>query len=449
TVLTLYSLVANNGVRIANLYFHSDMALLTGATIAACGALALLIRRNHALTEEIERLEVRVEDFSDRAWEINEAEERAKSFLEAQGDVIVRRDSQGRITYVNDAYCAIAGEPRDDLIGAHLNLPVLEQGEIAVRPDGTRVHDQKIASADGPHWIAWREAPVRADRDGHTETQSVGRDVTDRVRAEHALAEARDQADAANRAKSRFLAMVSHEIRTPLNGILGMADLLLDTPLTPEQIAYARAVKTSGDTLLSLIGEILDFSKIEAGRLDLDARPFALGTLIEEMVELLGPRAQAKGIEIASFVDDRLPPQVVGDAARLRQVLLNLVGNAVKFTDKGGVSIVVEPAAQPDTIAIAVRDTGIGISAADLSRVFLEFEQADGGAARKFGGTGLGLTISKRIVEAMGGSITVHSTPGEGSIFDVAIALPRAHDNDEPPLAVPDLRGEDILIVAA
>src|SRR5262249_36345133 len=156
----------------------------------------------------------------------------------------------------------------------------------------------------GERWIAWREVAVRSATG--VEVQSVGRDVTDRTLAEQALGEARDQAEAASRAKSRFLAMVSHEIRTPLNGMLGMADLLLDTRLTPEQTTYAKAAKTSGETLLSLIEEILDFSKIEAGKLALEARPFRLAGLVEEAVELLAPRAQAKGLEIASYVDERL-----------------------------------------------------------------------------------------------------------------------------------------------
>lgn len=423
--------------------FAIGVAALFGA---ACGALGVLISRIRQMKTELRGLEIRLDEAADRNWEIREAQERTTSFFEAQDDVIVRRDGAGAITYVNDAYCALAGLPRDRLLKAAFALPVLEQGEASVLADGARAHDQKIAGADGARWIAWREVTIRAD--GDPEMQSVGRDVTDRVQAERALAVARDQAEAASRAKSRFLAMVSHEIRTPLNGILGMADLLGDTPLTLEQATYLRAVKTSGETLLSLIEEVLDFSKIEAGRLDLAARPFALAAFVEEIVELLGPRAQAKGLEIGCYVDERLPARVVGDAARLRQVLFNLAGNAIKFTEKGGVSIIVEPAAQTDAVSISVHDTGIGISLQDRARIFLEFEQADGGATRKFGGTGLGLTISNRIIESMGGSIAVESAPGVGSTFRVTVALPPADDPQEPPLAVPDLHGMAALIAA-
>jgi PAS domain S-box-containing protein len=447
-VLALYQLVADPGMRFASLYFHADMALLTGATIAACGALALMVRRNRAQRDAIDELELRLEEFSDRAWEIKEAEERVKSFLEAQGDVIVRRDRAGRITYANDAFCALAGLARDELVGSHFGLPVLEQGEVAVRPDGARVHDQKVASADGPRWIAWREALVLAEDEARTETQSVGRDVTDRALAERALADARDQADAANRAKSRFLAMVSHEIRTPLNGILGMADLVLDTALTAEQTTYVKAVKASGDTLLSLIGEILDFSKIEAGKLDLDPRPFGLAALVEELVELMAPRAHAKGIEIAAFVDDRLAADVIGDAARLRQVLLNLAGNAVKFTETGGVAIVAEPGALPDEVTFAVRDTGVGIPPDAQARIFQEFEQADGGSTRRHGGTGLGLAIAQRIVERMGGRITVASAPGAGATFRFTVTLPVAERPAAPAPAWPRLDQRAVLVVA-
>ena len=423
--------------------FAIGVASLFGA---ACGAMGILIARIRRMKAELRELETRLDEAADRNWEIREAQERTASFLEAQDDVIVRRDADGAINYVNDAYCALAGRSREDLVASAFTLPVLEQSETTVMADGARAYDQKIAAIDGARWIAWREVTVRAD--GASEMQSVGRDVTDRVLIERALAVARDQAEAANRAKSRFLTMVSHEIRTPLNGILGMADLLGDTALTPEQTTYLKAVKTSGETLLSLIEEVLDFSKIEAGRLDLAVRPFLLAAFVEEVVELLGPRAQEKGLEIGCYVDERLPARVIGDAARLRQVLFNLAGNAIKFTEKGGVSIVVEPAAQPDMISIAVSDTGIGISLPDQARIFLEFEQADRSSTRKFGGTGLGLTISNRIVESMGGAIAVESTPGQGSTFRVTVALPSADEAGIPALAVPDLRGSDILIIA-
>jgi PAS domain S-box-containing protein len=424
-----------------------------GALFAvACTTIAVMLMRQRARIEKVRTLEARIEELSDRNWELREAEERARSLLEAQGDLIVRRDASGRITYANDAFCALAGKERATLIGTAMRLPILEQCAVTVLADGTRVYDQKIASGDNARWIAWREVAVRAE--ASSEVQSVGRDVTDRVEAERAFESARDQAETANRAKSRFLAMVSHEIRTPLNGILGMADLLLDTELTPEQITYGQAAKTSGETLLSLIEEILDFSKIEAGKLDLEARPFALSALVEEAVELLAPRAQAKGIEIASFVDERLPGQVVGDAARLRQVLLNLAGNAIKFTEAGGVAVIVEPGEHDNEIRFQVRDTGSGLGPDDQQRIFLDFEQADGSSTRKFGGTGLGLAISKRIVERMDGHIAVESTPGAGATFSFTVPLAPALADDgqadtNAEFVTPDLHDAAVLIIAA
>jgi signal transduction histidine kinase/DNA-binding response OmpR family regulator len=422
-------------------------ATIAGALIVAgCGALALLAARSRTLSAQVKGLEERIEELGDRNWELKEAADRNRGVLEALGDVIVRRDADGRIIYANEAFCRLARRGFPDLVGTIFALPVLEQGTIAALPDGTRIHDQRI-DADGSRWVAWRDVALRDAVSGRGEVLSVGRDVTDRAEAEHALAHARDQAEAANRAKGRFLAMVSHEIRTPLNGILGMADLLLDTPLSPEQTAYAKVMKTSGDTLLSLIAEILDFSRIEAGRLDLEARPLALGALVEETVELLAPRAQAKGLDIGSYVDERLPAWVTGDAARLRQVLLNLAGNAVKFTETGGVAVTVEPGAAAGGVTFAIRDTGIGIAHDAQARIFEEFEQADGGSTRKHAGSGLGLAISRRIVERMGGRITLASAPGAGSTFRFTVTLPAAEDATAG-TTEPSLADRSVLIVS-
>ena len=417
----------------------------------ACVALASLSIRLRLLRRRMRQIELHNEALADRNWELKEAEERARRLFEQQGDLIVLRDADGRVSFVNDACCELAGLPRSALIGSYFSFAVLEQGPAMLTDDGTRIHDQKIAGKSGPRWIAWREALVRSDAGQPAELQCVGRDVTDRTATERALSEARDQANAANRAKSRFLAMASHEIRTPLNGIIGMSGLLLDTRLSPEQASYARAVKTSGDALLALIEELLDYSKIEAGKLALEQHRFALATLVEDITELLAPRAHAKQLEIAADVDERLPANVIGDAARLRQMLLNLAGNAIKFTPAGGVTLVVEPGDAADEIRFRVRDTGIGIAPEAQQRIFFEFEQADETIARCHGGSGLGLSICERIVSQMGGRIALQSAPGQGSTFDVSIPLPAApiEDGAAASFVAPNLTGEAILLVAA
>src|SRR6266851_1960295 len=414
----------------------------------ACVALATLSIRLRFLRKKLRKIALHNEALADRNWELKEAEERVRSLFESQGDLIVLRDADGRIAFVNDAYCELAKLPRSALVGSDFTLAVLEQGDTALEADGTRIHDQKIAGPLGPRWIAWREGLVRSDAGQPAEMQCVGRDVTERTETERALAEARDQADAANRAKSRFLAMASHEIRTPLNGIIGMSGLLLDTALTPEQMTYAKAVKTSGDALLSLIEELLDYSKIEAGKIDLEHRPFALVSLIEDITELLAPRAQAKSLEIAAYVDERLPAEVVGDAARLRQVLLNLAGNAIKFTATGGVGLIVEPGIWPNEISFLVRDTGIGIAPDAQERIFREFEQANDRIARSYGGTWLGLSISERSVKRMGVRITLESEVGAGSTFEMSVPLRAAEGTEAKTFTAPDLSGQSIMLVS-
>ncbi|MEM9233115.1 MAG: response regulator [Pseudomonadota bacterium] len=269
------------------------------------------------------------------------------------------------------------------------------------------------------------------------ETLLIGKDVTSDRRSYATLKELARTAADASQSKMRFLATMSHEMRTPLNGILGMNGLLLDTELDGNQRTYAEAVRQSGTALLGLTNDILDYSKIEAGRLELEEHWFDPASLLQGVTELLSPRAAEKGLEIAAYVAPEVPCKLYGDEGRFRQVLLNLAGNGVKFTEAGGVSLELnaEPTDKQGTIALRfdIRDTGIGIPEKDVRRIFDEFKQADGGRSRQHEGTGLGLTIAQQIVNAMGGKIAVESEPGQGSLFSFTVQLNVAADTEAAP----------------
>ena len=421
-----------------------DIALVLALLVAAILALGRW-RSRGALYDENE-----AERLQDRIWRISESEDRYRALVAATTEIIVQRDARGRITYANDDFARLLGREPLDLLGSQTDLEILDRNTVEIGQDGVRRMEAQVRAADGRvRWFAFVEMPVAHGDAMHW--LRAGRDVTARVEAIRSRNAALERAESASVAKSRFLATVSHEMRTPLNGILGMADLVLGTDLNPEQRTYVEAVRTSGQALLGLIDGVLDFSRIEAGRLDLAAEPFDLPVLAEGVVELLAPRAQDKGIEIALDVAEDFPAAVVGDADRVRQILINLAGNAIKFTDRGGVGVTLgfTRTADGGEVVLAVADTGPGIPEERLPILFEEFEQGDGSSSRSHEGTGLGLAITRRLVTRMGGRIEADSRVGRGSTFRVVLPLAErdgaAHDRRVP---LPPLSARRCLIVA-
>jgi PAS domain S-box-containing protein len=414
-------------------FAHGDGIALLPLLIGVAIVVVLLSGRpekagNERLAGLAKRLDQSLESLKDLQWEVREREARYRDLLDHQGDVILRRDRDRRLTFVNDAFCRTFGFTRETALGHEFALPLVSGEVEAPLPAGEQRQSRvvELATGFGPRWFVWEDFAATDAQGRPSEIQSVGRDITEQRAAELQLQEARDQAMEASKAKSRFLASMSHEIRTPMNGILGMTGLLLDTELSAEQRTYSRAISTSAKTLLSLIDEILDFSKIEAGRIELRPAPFEIADAAQGVIELLAPRARDKGLEIGWLAIPELPQTVIGDEMRVRQILMNLMGNAIKFTERGGVALTLQPApglARADKSEImlrfAVRDTGPGVQPDAIQRIFAEFEQAESGPARRHSGTGLGLTISKRLVDEMGGGISVISVPGAGATFTV------------------------------
>jgi two-component system, sensor histidine kinase and response regulator len=381
--------------------------------------------------------------------------------VEQSTDAIFARDLEGCITYWNAGAERLYGYRAAEATGRPmraLHLATLSDADLNAAMtrlrNGTRESfEAQRTTRDGrPLDVTVNTAPLYDAQGVHVGAVYVVRDITALKEALREMQRAREAAEAANRAKSEFLANMSHEIRTPLNGILGMTRLVLDGPLEAEPRQLLSLVVASGNALAGVINDILDFSKIEAGKLDIEQIEFHPHDLVPDIVRTLQLRAIEKGLALRCQVAPDTPPTVLGDPGRLRQVLLNLVGNAIKFTERGGVDVslaVAERDAESVLLEVAVRDTGIGIPAHQQRQIFDAFSQGDSGTTRRFGGTGLGLTISARLVELMGGRIDVQSEPGRGSRFQFTLrcGLPRQEPAEPPVPEADQLRGMDVLVV--
>jgi len=372
------------------------------------------------------------------------AEKRLRTIVNGVGDALFSIDADDRIIEANPAarelfgFAAepVAGTPIDELIPDYRRLvssAAAQRGPVTLEVDARRRNGHRF-----PLELGFTGSGVL-----------IGRDITQRRRAEEAIHAARDRAIEAANVKAQFLATMSHEIRTPINAVVGMSELLLQTPLSDEARDYATTVRDSADSLLAVINDILDFSKIEAGKVQLESLPFSIVSAIENTGDILGATARKKGLSLVTFIAPDVPRYVNGDVDRLRQVLLNLVGNAIKFTANGYVAIrstVVRVSGERTVhVRIAVNDTGPGIAPEQSALLFQPFQQADGSTHRKFGGTGLGLSISKRLTELMGGTIGLESAPGEGSTFWIEIPFERA--DDDLTVTSPSLRGRRVLLL--
>ncbi len=402
--------------------------------------------------------------FSAQALELESSEKRYRQILETSFDAFVGLDSLGRITDWNVQAENIFGWPSADVMGETLPetiIPALhreayqnEIRQLLASGQGSAPHKRFEIGAscrDGREIPA--EITISAIRpDKSHQFAAFVRDLSERKRFEQDLREAKEAAEVANQAKSTFLATMSHEIRTPMNGIMGMTELVLDTELTSEQRENLGLVKFSAESLLGIINDILDFSKVEAGKLELESIPFELRESLGETMKTLGVRAQQKGLELVFDVRPEVPEVLLGDPGRIRQILINLVGNAIKFTERGEIVVSVDEQSEESDatrLHFAVRDTGVGVPAEKQGRIFEAFAQADGTMARKYGGTGLGLTICTRLAELMEGRVWMESEPGQGSTFHFVIRVGIA---DTPaarstPAERSQLRDVEVLIV--